>query len=279
VPVDPQALAQTIADAYARRTQIPAPSSGDATFNLAAGYATEAALVSRRLASGRRTVGLKVGFANKAMWRALKLDTLVWAHMYDDTVHLAAEGAAALSIGSMFSPKIEPEIVFKIAQSEAAAEPGADGRPLLPADVLRSVEWVAIGFEIIDCVYPDWKFQPADFVAAYGLHAALVVGEPHAVTPGEIAELVDQLSRFTLRLSRDGTVVAEGAGRNSLRSPALCLAELESAIARQPGAAPLAAGDLVSSGTLTESQFIAAGQTWRVEADGIDLKPLTLTID
>jgi hypothetical protein len=38
---------------------------------------------------GHQTVGRKVGFANKAMWRVLKLETLVWAHMYDDTVHYA----------------------------------------------------------------------------------------------------------------------------------------------------------------------------------------------
>ena len=35
----------------------------------------------RRMHSGR-TVGRKVGYANKALWRAFKLDPLVWAHMY-----------------------------------------------------------------------------------------------------------------------------------------------------------------------------------------------------
>ena len=89
---------------------------------------------------------------------------------------------------------------------------------------------------------------------------------------------MEQLSRFTVRLSRNGEVVAEGSGRNSLRSPALCLAELQAAIARQAGATPLAAGDLVSSGTLTESQAIAAGETWRVDVEGIDLKPLTVAL-
>jgi 2-keto-4-pentenoate hydratase len=176
------------------------------------------------------------------------------------------------------SPKIEPEVVFKIARASGSVDRGPDSTPVSPADVLESVEWLAIGFEIIDCVYPDWKFQPADFVAAYGLHAALVVGEPHAVEAAEIPALVDQLSRFSVRLSRNGDDVAEGSGRNSLRSPALCLAELEAAIARQAGATPLAAGDLVSSGTLTDSQAIAAGETWRVEVDGIDLKPLTLAL-
>ena len=181
--MDPHALARTIADAYARRTHIPTPSSGDARFDLAAAYATEAALVSLRRAGGRRTVGLKVGFANKALWRALKLDTLVWAHMYDDTVRFATRGAESLSTASMLAPKIEPEIVFKISE-------GVDRRPgraaLPPADALASVEWLAVGFEIIDCVYPDWKFQPADFVAAFGLHAALIVGEPHEVEAAAI---------------------------------------------------------------------------------------------
>ena len=72
--------------------------------------------------------------------------------------------------------------------------------------------------------------------------------------------------------------MAEGAGRNSLRSPALCLGELASAIARQPAAEPLAAGELVSSGTLTESQPVAASSTWTATVEGIDLPPLTLKV-
>ena len=43
----------------------------------------------------------------------------------------------------------------------------------MPAAVLDCVESIALGFEIIDCVYPDWKFTPIDFVASYGLHAGL----------------------------------------------------------------------------------------------------------
>jgi 2-oxo-3-hexenedioate decarboxylase len=277
--VDPHALAQTIADAYAQGTHIQPPSSSDATFTLAAAYATEAALAASRKAQGHRAIGLKVGFANKAVWRVMKLDTLVWAHMYDDTVRLAADGRASLSTASMIAPKIEPEVVFKIARASGAVVSGADVVARTPADVLADVAWLAIGFEIIDCVYPDWKFQPADFVAAYGLHAALVVGEPLAVDRAAIPDLVEKLARFTVCLARDGDVVAEGSGKNSLRNPALCLAELEAATLRQVGATPPAAGDLVSSGTLTESQLIAAGQTWQVDVDGIDLKPLTLTLD
>jgi 2-oxo-3-hexenedioate decarboxylase len=191
--------------------------------------------------------------------------------MYDDTVHYAKDGEATLSISRMFAPKIEPEIVFKLRRP---IEPGEDPA----AAALASTEWIALGFEIIDCVFPGWKFQPADFVAAYGLHAALVVGEPVAVTPETIPALAEALPRFTLRLLKNGELVEEGSGKNSLRSPALCLAELSSAIAKQPGAEPLGAGELVSSGTLTEGKPIAAGETWTAQVEGLELAPLTLTI-
>lgn len=268
--VDIAALADELANAYATRTILPLPlSSREAGFDLATAYAIEAELTRRRRADGQTTVGRKVGFANKAMWRVLKLETLVWAHMYDATV-MQAGTSASLSIGRMVSPKLEPEIVFKLRAP-------VDTTTLDAAAVLGSVEWLALGFEIVDSVFADWKFQPADFVAAYGLHAALVVGEPRPVTADSIPALVEQLAQFTVRLSRNGELVAEGSGRNSLRSPALCLGELASAISKRSPEEPLAGGELVSSGTLTEAPPIAPGETWTATLEGIDLSDLTLT--
>jgi len=265
---DPAAVAAQLRDAYARQTLVPQPTATDPAFDLAAGYAVERELVRMREADGHRVVGLKVGFANKAVWRALKLDTLVWAHMYDDTVHMAEAGVATLPSRHFTSPKIEPEIVFKL---KAPLSGGQDA-----AGALASVEWLALGFEIIDCVFPDWKFQPADFTAAYGLHARLVVGTPVAVSDAEIAPLVDALPRFSIQLSCNGQMVAEGSGKNSLRSPALCLAELGSALAARSEAEQLGAGALISSGTLTESQLVQPGQTWTARVTGLALQPLTL---
>jgi 2-oxo-3-hexenedioate decarboxylase len=203
------------------------------------------------------------------MWRVLKLDALLWAHMYDDTVQYAENNAASLSVARMYSPRIEPEIVFKLKRPLGSGD-------LEAAAVLGAVEWLALGFEIIDCVFPDWKFEPADFVASFGLHAALVVGEPRGVEPAAITTLVNELPRFTVRLLRNGELAAEGSGKNSLRSPALCLGELAAGIARQRDAEPLAGGELVSSGTLTTAQPIAPGETWRAEVEGIDLAAVAL---
>jgi len=264
------ALARELTAAYAERRPLSTPPS-QGGLDLSTAYAVERELARIRRSEGHQTIGVKVGYANKAMWRVLKLETLVWAHMYDDTVRYADTNVATLSLAKTISPKIEPEIVFKMKAPINAGITEA-------AAALEAVESLALGFEIIDCPYADWKFQPADFVAAYGLHAALIVGEPRPVTAANISEFVDQLPKFKVRLLKDGQLVEEGSGRNSLRSPALCLAELASAMAKQDGAEPLAAGDLVSSGTLTESTAIQPGATWTALVEGVDLPTLTLTL-
>lgn len=265
---DVSSIAARIRAAFASRQPV-APLLSDSGFDLAAAYAIERELARTRRDEGHRTVGRKVGFANKAVWRVMKLETLVWASMYEDTVHYAEDGLATLSTANMIAPKIEPEIVFKLKSTVA-------GDTCDPAAIVSAVDWIALGFEIIDCPYPDWKFQPVDFVAAYGLHAALVVGRQRCIRADEIPALAEQLAKFKVKLSRNGDVVEEGSGRNSLRSPALCVGELASAIAKRSDQEPLAAGELVSSGTLTESQLMHAGETWRADVEGIDLAPLTL---
>jgi 2-oxo-3-hexenedioate decarboxylase len=265
--IDPAALARELFDARLAGQPVETrPSARGDGFDLAAAYAVEAELTRLRRGAGHTTVGRKVGYANKAVWRTLKLQTLVWANMYDDTVQFSSR---ELSMSALRSPRIEPEIVVKLK----AAPQGSDA-----AAVLAATEWIALGFEIVDCPYPDWKFQPADFVASFGLHAALFVGEPRAVAAGDVDTLAGQLAAFTVRLKKDGGLVEEGAGKNALKSPALCVGELATAIANQPGQEPLGAGELVSTGTLTNPQPIAAGETWTAEADGIDLPGPTLHI-
>lgn len=254
--------------AYAGRQTIAPPSAADPAFDLATAYRVEAELARLRRSTGARTVGRKVGYANRALWRVFKLDTVLWAHMYDDTVHYA-DRTASLSLATTLSPKIEPEIIFKLKHPPA-------GDLTDPALVLESADWMALGFELVDCVYPDWKFQPADFVASFGLHAGLMVGEPRKVESDMIPALVHQLAAAKVRLLQDGQLVAEGAGGNVLKSPALCLGELAAGLARQPGAEPLVAGELIATGAMTDNQFVTPGESWMAVLDGLDLPELTL---
>jgi 2-oxo-3-hexenedioate decarboxylase len=259
-------LAEELLAAYSSGgINVEPPSGRDPSFDMAAAYAVESEFARLRLASGRAPVGRKVGYANKAMWRVLKLDTLVWAHMYDDTIQFAdTDNTAALSMSNYGSRKIEPEIVFKLKSPILKA--GLDA-----AAALAAVDWIAIGFEIIDCPYPAWEFKPVDFVAAYGLHKTLVIGKRMPLEAESIPDLVNQLASFKVRLMKNGDLVEEGSGKNSLKSPALCLAELA-------GATPLSAGEVISTGTLTAAQHIAAGEVWQVEVEGLAVPPLTLRI-
>ncbi len=246
--LDPCALAHEFLGAYRTTATIAVPPSArDSSFDLRAAYATEAEFMRLRIESGRPVAGRKAGYANKAMWRLLKLETLVWAHVYDDTVRYTDE----LSIAHLRSPKIEPEIVLKLTED--------------------AVEWMAIGFEIIDCPFPDWQFKPVDFVAAYGFHVALVVGDPRALDPTS----AEQLATFKLRLLKNGQVIEEGSGKNSLGSPLKCLTEFR---LHQSPEDPLHAGDLISTGTLTTARPIAAGETWSVEIEGLPISNLSLRL-
>jgi 2-keto-4-pentenoate hydratase len=80
-----EALARELLSAKENGSMINVRPSERDGFNLDAAYAVEGALKAFREAEGCRAIGQKVGYANRAMWRALKLETLVWAHMYDDT--------------------------------------------------------------------------------------------------------------------------------------------------------------------------------------------------
>jgi 2-keto-4-pentenoate hydratase len=115
-------------------------------------------------------------------------------------------------------------------------------------------------------------------VASLGFHAALVVGEKREVKPEMIPQLVEELGRFRVRISKHGELIAEGFGRNLLGSPALCLAELSSAIARRFPSEPLSAGELVSSGTLAGAHATSRGDVWTAEVEGVSLSALTLRL-
>jgi 2-keto-4-pentenoate hydratase len=266
-----ETLAHELLSAYETGQMIAVPPSQRPGFDLNMAYEVEATLKRFRESGGHRAVGRKVGYANKAMWRVLKLETLVWAHMYDDTVHYSDSNSATLSLAHPRSLKIEPEIVLGLKQPVM-------GEPSDAASALASTDWLALGFEIIDCPFPEWKFLPSDFVASFGLHAALVVGERVQVRPELIAGLVDALPRFKVRMSKSGEFVEEGSGRNSLKSPALCLAELGAAIVRRFPNEPLSAGEIVSSGTLTAGHLTGKGDRWTAEVEGLSLPALTVQL-
>ena len=168
----------------------------------------------------------------------------------------------------MAAPRIEPEVVFKLRSAPSGGE---------EKSLLASIEWMAVGFEIVDCHYPGWKFRPADTVVDFGLHAALVVGTPETFAEMRDETLLRCLKEFHIVLLCEGEEMARGKGAFVLGSPLLALKYLCDLLARQ-GAEPLSAGEIVTTGTLTAALPVRPGQTWTVGIEGIDLRTPSLTL-
>jgi 2-oxo-3-hexenedioate decarboxylase len=223
---------------------------------------------ARRVASGWQPVGRKIGFTNRTIWPRYGVYLPMWAHVWAHTVHHAPGHRASLPLAAFVQPRIEPEVVFGLK----GPVPGNGDA----AAVLESTEWIAPGFEIVQSHFPDWKFSAADCTAAFGLHGALVVGAPIPVTGRNRAFLAETLPRFTLTLRRSGEVIDEGVGANVLDSPARALAHLARVLAGQPQFPQLAAGEIVTTGTITDAWPVAKGETWTSDYGTLGLPGMTL---
>jgi len=100
------------------------------------------------------------------------------------------------------------------------------------------------------------------------------VGEPLPI--GEIPDLAARLPAAQVRLFNDKTLVDRGVGANVLDSPLLALAFLIEGLAAQPESPALSAGEIVSTGTLTDAYPVKPGETWSTSFEGLPLPGLTL---
>jgi 2-oxo-3-hexenedioate decarboxylase len=268
--IDIDKIAERLIAAYDSGGTLAPISANIPQFGIADAYRVLAEIEKRRRAQGWQAVGRKIGFTNTTIWARYGVSAPLWAHVWSRTVHFAPHGEASLDLRAFVQPRIEPEVAF-----------GLRGSVPLTADqdeILSAVEWMAPSFEIVQCHFPDWKFAAADCTAAFGLHGALVVGTPVAVTEQSRPQLVEMLPQFVLTLSRGDEVVERGTGANVLGSPALALGHLARLLASQADAPPLAAGEIISSGTLTDAWPVRPGEIWSSDYGELPIRGLTLRI-
>ena len=246
------------------------PVSADfSRFSAGDAYAVLAAIGRRRVESGWRRAGRKIGFTNRVIWDVYGVDRPFWADVWDSTVVSAKGGAASVELGSFVQPRIEPEVVCRLRGPVPVTGD--------PVAVLAAVEWIAPAFEVVRCPYPGWRFGIADCIAAAGFHGALVVGTPMRIEDLNRDTLAATLASFEATVSRNGELVDSGVGANVLDSPALALGHLARVISEQPGAPDLAAGELVTTGTITNAHPVLAGERWRSDYGALGLEQLTVT--
>ena len=266
---DAQVLAREFLEAWDRGKLMPSVRARDPDFDWPAAYDVAAEIVALRRARGERCVGRKIGFTNRNIWPEYGATAPIWGHVYDTSLIHARDGEATVSLRNSVAPKIEPEIAFRLRRPvrEHCRE---------PAEILQSIEWLAPAFEIVDCHFADWKFTPAESAADFSFHWRLVVGAPVPVERHDLAGLAQQLRDCEVVLKCNGEVKDRGVGANALDHPALALGFLADILATQPGFDALAAGEVVTTGTLTAALPVKAGETWTSEIGGLGVAPLTV---
>ncbi len=239
-------------------------------FDNAAAYQVSQRIHRARLRDGAIKVGRKIGFTNRNIWPEYGVYEPIWAYVYDTTVQHLTDNRGACALSRFALPRIEPEVVFHFHR--------APPRTREPAAILACVDWIAHGYEIVQSHFADWKFKVADTIADSGLHGTLLVGAPQPIERLG-AQLAGRLADFNIELSCNGVLRDRGRGANVLDSPVLALAYLIEVLATQHEAEPVAAGELVTTGTLTAALPIRAGETWSTKFDGLDLPGLTVHFD
>lgn len=206
-----------------------------------------------RLRGGRR-LGRKIGFSNRALWRRYGVDRPIWGDVLGATAEnlngCETDPGPAISLSGLVEPRIEPEIALGLS---SAPSPEMDETALAGC-----VAWAAPVFEIVQSIYPGWRFRTADAVVANALHGRLLIGPRLKLTRDALLAL----SETSVELRCDGAQIETGSGANVLGGPLSALRALVEALDGGPGAEPLRAGDLVSTGTLTDARPVAPGQTW-----------------
>jgi len=264
--VTERAIATEVLAAYDARRQIVSLAERHPGFDLDAAYRVTAAVRRLRQARGERPVGRKIGFTNRTIWAEYGVFAPIWGDMYDTTVRDLTD--APFDLAAVVEPRIEPEIAFGLAR---APEPGMD-----EAALLGCVDWVAHGFEIVQSLFPGWRFAAADTVAAFGLHGAYFVGPRRRIVAADHGAWLSALARFEIALERDGVPVDRGKAANVLDGPLSALRHLVALLAQDRLNPPLAAGEIVTTGTLTRAFPVAAAETWRTMISGLPLEGITL---
>lgn len=217
-------------------------------------------------ARGERITGRKIGFTNRDMWDEYGVRAPIWGYCTDRTT-FELKDTPAQSVSDFAEPRIEPEIIFGLG---AAPNPSMNEEELLDC-----IDWISLGYEVVQSIYAGWKFASSDTIAANALHGALLIGIRHKVAPRKAAWL-RELASFNAELFCDGRSSQTGGGAVVLGSPLRALQHIVKLLEDDPYNAPLGAGEIVSTGTLTLAMTVGAGQTWTTKVQGIPLEDINV---
>ncbi|ESY45898.1 MULTISPECIES: fumarylacetoacetate hydrolase family protein [unclassified Mesorhizobium] len=264
-----ETIARELSDVFGSGLERPRLTETYPGLDLPTAYRIAQAVQLRRESLGDRCVGRKIGFTNRHMWQAYDVKAPIWGPIYESTVRDLQDTSGSLVVSNFPHPKIEPEIVFGLGASPRFG--------ITERELLDCVEWVALGFELVSSIFAGWKFEAADAVAGFGVHAGLIIND--RVPISSVDEWLEWLANFEVELCCNGEVVAKGKGADVLGSPLNALRHLNELLSNSAYGPPLCSGEIITTGTLTLAMPVQAGQIWSATPTGTRLPAMSVLVE
>ncbi len=232
-----QAAAESLDQAERRRVQTGLLSLKYPQMTMDDSYAVQSAWVKKKIASGRKPIGWKIGLTSKAMQYALNINIPDSGVLFDDMVF---EDGATVPTDRFIQPRIEAEIAFVMKAP-------LKGPDVTIFDVLNATDYVTPALEILDTrilrVDPDTKKARTivDTISDNAANAGIVTGG-RAVRPGEI-----DMRWMGAIVSRNAEVEETGLGAGVLNQPARGIAWLANRLSQYGDG--IEAGQIVLAGS------------------------------
>ena len=200
-------------------------------------------------------IGRKIGFTNRNIWSIYNVDQPIWGPITTNSISFFESNSLKIDLSQFCEPRIEPEIVVCLKQMPKY---GSEKTEIY-------LDWVAPGFEIVDSIYPNWKFSLTDAIASGGLHGCLAVGKKFKVNDRTERDLIN----VGVSLYRGGKLEEAGTGANVLDGPVSAIRYLHSGLSKIKNQDPLSAGDIITTGTMTDAKPIFSKEKWSAKFDGV----------
>jgi len=251
--MDIEKIAKEISGAISLSNQVEPFSKRGINLSLQEAYDT-ANIVRKNLAS-TAVLGRKIGFTNRNIWSTYNVEEPIWGPITKKSVSFCKANFMEVDLSQFCEPRIEPEVVVCLKQKP---EYGSKNPKIY-------LDWIAPGCEIVDSIYPNWEFSLTDAVMASGLHGCLVVGEKQKVNNNTERDLID----VKVDLYKNGKFQEAGFGSNVLEGPISAVRYLHKGLSKIKNQDPLLAGNIITTGTMTDAKPIFSGENWTIKFDGV----------
>jgi 2-keto-4-pentenoate hydratase len=246
---DAMRMATALYEARTKRAPIAPFTDADPALDAADGYAVQRKLTELLVADGERVVGYKAGLTSASMQAMFGVHSPDYGPVFGSTVR--ADGAA-FAPDEFISPKVEAEIVFRLASPLC-------GPGVTVEQARAAIGEVIAGLEIVDSRIEGWRIRLADTIADLASNGAAVLGRSFPAR----ADLDYRPVKMVFR--RNGELVASGVGADALGDPVAVVALLANLLGES--GVPLEAGHLIMTGALHAAVPLTPGDTYTAEFD------------